>query len=78
MKPQSDFPSRLRLLIKELGTSQKRLSLITGVPEASLSRYVAGTVIPTSTVVIKIAETTGVDIGWLLGFGSDEEIERTN
>lgn len=74
---QSNFPKRLKLLMSQLNINQKKLSQITGIPEGSLSRYAAGTVIPTTTVVIKIADNTEVDVGWLLGFGPDNAIERT-
>lgn len=71
----STIDKRFRLLLDELGYSQKELSAISGITEAAISRYLDGTRIPNAKSIVSIAEVTNVSPSWLLGYGKDDVIE---
>ena len=48
---------------------------MTGLTEAAVSRYMSGDRLPNAATLINIANATRVSPNWLLGFGSDDEIE---
>ena len=70
------FPKRMKLLIENLGISQRDISEMTGITEASVCRYLQGARIPNAGTLIAIARATNVSIDWLLGHGSDDVMER--
>ena len=72
----SDTPKRLSLLMANLGISQKNLADKTGLSEATISRYAKGTISPNEKSICKIADVTNVSPSWLLGYGSDENMEQ--
>lgn len=71
----NSVPKRLKLLIANLGLSQKDLSVKAGLTECAVSKYISGERIPNAGSLIRIAHATGVSPNWILGFGSDDEME---
>ena len=70
------YSKRMKLMIENLGITQKDFSEMTGINEAAICRYLQGTRIPNAGTLIAIARATNVSIDWLLGHGSDEKMER--
>lgn len=70
------YSKRMKLMIENLGITQKDFSEMTGITEAAICRYLQGTRIPNAGTLIAIARATNVSIDWLLGHGSDEKMER--
>lgn len=54
------FCENVRKLMKDTGINQKELSKKSGVSEASLSRYLSGSLKPRMDIVINIAKVFGV------------------
>ena len=73
---QNTFDKRLRLLISHYGISQKEFSIMTGIREQTISNYFTAQRDPKISILIKIADTFQVNPSWILGYGSDDEIER--
>lgn len=71
----SDISERLGLFIETSGISQKELSKMAGVPDSAICRAIKRQNTLSAKNIIKISEATRVSPNWLLGFGSDEEIE---
>lgn len=67
---------RLKLLLDNLGISQREFALMIDSTDSAVSRYLNGERIPTTLTLIQIANATGVSPNWILGFGSDDEMER--
>ncbi|MBR2554196.1 MAG: helix-turn-helix transcriptional regulator [Aeriscardovia sp.] len=67
---------RLKILIDNLGISQREFALQTGLTESAVSKYLSGERIPHAGTLINIANGTGVSPNWILGFGSDDVMER--
>lgn len=67
---------RLRLLLDNLGLSQREFALMTGLTEAAVSKYLSGVRIPHAGTLISIANATGVSPNWILGFGDDDKMEK--
>lgn len=67
---------RLRMLMDNLGLSQREFALMTGLTESAVSKYLSGIRVPHAGTLIAIANATGVSPNWILGFGSDDEMER--
>lgn len=72
----SDTQKRLLLLMSNLGITQKDLAEKTGLTEATISRYAKGTISPNEKSICRIADVTNVSPSWLLGYGTDENMER--
>ena len=70
------YSKRMKLMIENLGITQKDFSEMTGITEAAICRYLQGKRIPNAGTLIAIARATNVSIDWLLGHGSDEKMER--
>ena len=70
------YSKRMKLMIENLGITQKDFSEMTGITEAAICRYLQGTRIPNAGTLIAISRATNVSIDWLLGHGSDEKMER--
>lgn len=70
----SGFQSRLKLLILNLGVSQKRFAQLAGIRESSISNYVTGVSKPNQATLNKIVTATKVDPSWLMGYGNDDDI----
>jgi len=67
------FSKNLKLLLDERGMKQTELASMTGITEVSISRYVAGTRIPSVSIAKKIADAIGVDVDMLLCDLNDKE-----
>ncbi len=64
------FKSRLFKLMQELGVSNKQLSLMSGISEAALSRYLNGLRKPTIENIISLAKVLNVTTDYLLGLSN--------
>ena len=71
---KSDTSKRLEALLRFLGTTQKELSKISGVPDSAICRAIKGESNLSIKNLIRIAESTKVSPNWLLGFGEDDVI----
>lgn len=72
----TEFKSRLRLLISFLDMTQKDFAKFTGIREASISNYCVGVSKPNQKNLNKIIQATNVNPAWLMGYGSDNDINR--
>ena len=72
----SELSERLGLYLETSGLSQKELSRISGVSDSIICRVIKGENGMNTKNLIRIATAIGVSPNWLLGFGSDEEIEK--
>ena len=59
----------------DTGVSQRELARLTGITEATLSRYVNGNRIPKATTLKKIADALGVGLDY---FFTEEELKNSN
>ena len=73
---ENTISKRLQLMLSNLGMMQKELSEKTGLSEADVSRFINGRRIPSCMAVINIANATSVSPSWILGMGSDDQMER--
>lgn len=73
---KSELSERLGLYLETSGLSQKELSRISGVSDSIICRVIKGENGMNTKNLIKISTAIGVSPNWLLGFGSDEEIEK--
>jgi len=73
---KSSIDKRLRILLADLGYTQKEFSKVTGITESSICRYLDGTRVPNVETVVRITDLTNVDPSWLLGYGDDDKMER--
>lgn len=71
-----NLSERLGLFIESSGISQKELSKLTGVSDSVICRVIKGESGMSTKNLVKIADATRVSPNWLLGYGSDEELER--
>ena len=72
----SIISERLGLYLETSGLSQKELSRMSGVADSVICRVIKGENDLSSKNIIKISQATGVSPNWLLGFGSEFEIEQ--
>ena len=72
---ESTIDKRLKILISHFGITQKELSQMTGIREQTISNYFTAQRDPKVSMIIKIAETFHVSPNWILGYGSDDEME---
>lgn len=70
------FASRLTLLLRQRGLSQKDLAESTGLTPAAISRYVNGERMPRAIVLAKIAKTLGVQTEDLTGTDAEQEVDE--
>lgn len=73
---ENKIPKRLQIMLNNLGMMQKELSEKSGISEGDISRYMNGRRTPSAMALINIANATKVSPGWILGLGSDENMER--
>lgn len=69
---------RIKILTMSLNMTQKKLSQMSGVREASISHYISGRNSPNSSTIQKIASATHVSPTWLMGFGDENNIDFIN
>lgn len=67
---------RLQLMLDNFGLSQKEFAAKTGLTESTVCRYIQGSRIPNATSLVQIADSMGVSPNWILGYGSDDKMER--
>ncbi len=72
---ESTIDKRLKILISHFGITQKELSQMTGIREQTISNYFTAQRDPKVSMIIKIAETFHVSPNWIIGYGSDDQIE---
>lgn len=72
----SSTKDRINILLKDLGINQRELSKLTGVDTAIICRILSGKCEPTIQTLRKIAEATKTSPSWIIGYGSDDIIER--
>lgn len=65
------IPNRLKKAIRQRGITQRELSEKVGISEVSMSRYCAGTRIPTAENLLAIAFALQVSTDYLLGLADD-------
>lgn len=63
----SIFSDRLTELMQRCEINQKELAQRAGVTESAMSHYVKGDRVPRSDVLVRISETLGTTIDYLLG-----------
>ena len=73
---QSNYSDRLRLMLNNLGCSQRQLAATTGMTESAICHYLQGTREPHANQLIKIADKTHVSPAWILGYGPDEPMQK--
>lgn len=69
------YCKRMRLLLENLGMSQREFAEKTGITETAVCRYLQGSRIPNAGTLISIANATHVSVDWLIGFGDDDKME---
>lgn len=72
---ESTIDKRLKILISYFGITQKELSQMTGIREQTISNYFTAQRDPKVSMIIRIAETFHVSPNWIIGYGSDDQIE---
>ena len=70
------IPKRLRLMLDNLGLTQKELAMMTGLTDSAISHYLSGDRLPHAGTLINISTSTNVSPNWILGFGSDDKMEK--
>lgn len=68
------FNDKVKYLMQQNGISQKELSELTGITEASVSRYLSGERTPRIDIIINFAKALKVDVDYLIF--EDEEIKN--
>lgn len=71
-----EFKDNLKEILKERGISQRQLSEMTGITETAISRYSNGERVPNITNALKISESLGVSIDFLVGNEAVVPVER--
>ena len=72
----SDLKTRLHIMLSHFGITQKELSRISGIREATICLYFTGKREPNVRYLCKIADAMKVNPSWLLGYGEDDKMER--
>lgn len=74
----STFSSRLTMAMDGNSITAAQLSRKTGLSEASISRYIAGSMEPKLTALLILADALNVTADWLSGSEDDFIIEAGN
>ena len=69
------FGCRVSELIKKNGLSQRKLAMMVGVTEPTISRYINGSREPTVTIIISIAQALNTSPDYLLGSIADADAD---
>lgn len=67
---------RINNLLKEKNLTQKQLSKMSNITEASLSRHLSGKLEPKIDIVRNIAFSLGVSVSYLVGDTNDYNIKK--
>ena len=62
-----EFKGRVRMLMERDGISQKELANLSGISEASVSRYLSGDLKPRMDILTNIAKVFKVSTSYLVG-----------
>lgn len=62
------FAKRLERRMVQLGLTQNRLSKLSGISQASISRYLKGKQVPSGVMVCKLCKTLSMTQSELIGF----------
>jgi transcriptional regulator with XRE-family HTH domain len=73
---ESNSSKRVQRLLRCLGISQKELSKKSGVDDSIICRVIKGQSTLNEKNLIKIADATGASPSWILGYGSDDLMEK--
>lgn len=71
-KGKMQFNERVRKYMDKNGYSQKQLSKLSGITEASMSKYLSGERTPRIDVVVSLAKALGISVDELIG--DDEKL----
>lgn len=71
-----EFKDNLKEILKDRGITQRQLSEMTGITEATISRYANGERVPNIAEALKISESLGVSIDFLVGNEAVIPVER--
>lgn len=63
---KSSFSGKLRKIMKEKNMNQVEVSLRTKIPQSSISKYLQGTVCPSSYNIYKLANLFDVDFNYFM------------
>ncbi|WP_267436457.1 helix-turn-helix domain-containing protein [Erwinia psidii] len=70
------FAERLRLALEHRGKGIRQVSKETGISYGAMQKYLSGSANPKLDNLIQLAESTGVDIGWLAVGSSPTEVSQ--
>ena len=62
-----DFVCNLQIMMERRGISQKDLAICSGISEAAVSRYCAGTQVPKGPALVSMARVLGCHVEELTG-----------
>ena len=68
------FPARLKKAMDVRGIRAVDLSIRTGIPKSTISRYLKGDFYPKSKSLGIITSELGVSGAWLMGYGDDDDM----
>ena len=71
-----EFRERVKSLMERDGISQKELANLSGISEASVSRYLSGDLKPRMDILINIAKVFNVSTSYLVG--EDDNISESD
>lgn len=72
----SDFPEKLRSIRKQKGLTQGQLAKRIGADIQRVSKYERGVIIPTTEIMVKIADALEVSIDYLLRNGKNRVLGK--
>lgn len=72
----NEFKERVKTLMERDGISQKELANLSGISEASVSRYLSGDLKPRMDILTNIAKVFNVTTSYLVG--EDDNLRESN
>ena len=60
------WDEKVKMLMKKIGINQKQLSLLSGITESSISRYLSGGKTPRMDIIVNVARALGVSPDYFL------------
>ncbi|MBF0227959.1 MAG: helix-turn-helix transcriptional regulator [Desulfobacterales bacterium] len=71
-----DFPQKLKAVRNESGLTQGQLAELIGVDIQRVSKYERGVMVPTTDIIVKIADILKVNLDYLLRDGTNKTIGK--
>lgn len=71
------WSDKVKELMRVKNINQKELSQLSGITEASVSRYLTGDRTPRMDIIINFARALGVSVEYLLDDSSDQQKEQS-